>query len=242
MISCSKDPREINIYDIPDEFKIDLHQVPTEFGTQPSIKISTVKPQPCENNHINAVLSKSSNTLNIEIREIIQAVDCILNPLKLSIDLFAILQTNTYNLNISLKDQVFNDGKLTVGDDKFSMTLRSDYGILLGKSEILKIPDHHVWGYVIHPKNVTTLEHSLSEMMRPLYEGPSPLYTGEYGLFYIDSSGDIHFPGVDENQNVEKFLIRSYASKSEIKEIVNTFMTTNPESQVHVTSSFGVIN
>ena len=84
LVSCSKDPQEINIYDIPDEFRIDLHQAPSEVGTQPSIKVTTIKTQPCENDEINAILSKDNNALFVEIRDIIKSQNCIPNPHKIN--------------------------------------------------------------------------------------------------------------------------------------------------------------
>jgi hypothetical protein len=239
--SCSKEPTAIDVYSIPEEFIIDLHQTPMPGGTIPSFKISTLKLQPCAEDKMNVDISKTNNDITIEVKEIITVSGCTSSSGRISVETYTEMPVSEYNLNISLKNQINNYGKVSIGANNYSMSLETLHGIRAGKMDILKVPDNLFWG-VVSTKNSSTV------VGLPLLDriGYSPiekasLTPGDYGLFLITENGDIELEGVTPFESGTKFIGKLKDSVSNMKEIVQEYIDENPEHEVSITTSYEII-
>jgi hypothetical protein len=242
LFGCSKDPQEVNIYSIPDEFKLDLHQAVSSQGSNPAFKISTLDTRTCTNDKLIVTISKIGNSLGIDILDIDVAPQCNNISGKVSTDVYAILSPGTYALNIDLKDQIINNGTITVTDQSYHLNLNTDYGLKIGKLNILKIPDGLIWGYIKEANtpsiNGTDLYNRLLMHMTPKNDLPS----GDYGLFKKEDE-EVYFIDAGYSLNIDKkFLMQLNTSISEIKKIVKQFKEENPEVEFKIYTSRGVIN
>ena len=239
---CSKNPEEVNIYSIPDEFKIDLHQAVSIEGTYPAFQVSTLDSRSCNNDRIIVTISKVGSRVEIDIIDIDQALTCNNESGKITTDVYAVLEPGVYTLSVSLKDQVSNEGFITVTDELFKLNLGTDHGIELGKTNILKIPDGLIWGYNIATLGVSSIGNSLLDRLSPYMKSINKLSSGDYGLFTVENE-ESYIINTSNNQNIDhQFLMELNTSISDIKEIVRQFKNENPNSEFKVYTSRGIIN
>ena len=239
---CSKNPEEVNIYSIPDEFKIDLHQAVSIEGTYPAFQVSTLDSRTCNNDRIIVTISKVGSGVKIDIIDIDQALTCNNESGRITTDVYAILDPGVYTISVSLKDQVSNEGFITVTDELFKLNLGTDHGIELGKTNILKIPDGLIWGYNISTPGISSIGNSLLDRLNPYMRTVDQLASGDYGLFTVENK-DSYTINTGNHQNIDhQFLMEINTSISEIKEIVRQFREENPDSEFKVYTSRGIIN
>lgn len=242
LIGCSKNPQEVNIYSIPDEFKLDLHQAVSSEGSNPAFKISTLKSRSCTNDKIIVTISKIDNKIGIDILEIDPASPCNNLIGKVSTDVNAILNPGIYSLNIDLKDQIINKGNITVTDQGYHLNLNTNYGLKMGKLDILKIPDGLIWGYIQKTNESSLIGNSLYDQLLTHMTPVTNIDDGDYGLFTLDGE-EVNFNNDGYSLNIDKkFLMHLNTSISEIKEIVSRFKDDNPEVEFKICTSRGVIN
>ena len=243
IIGCSKDPQEVNIYSIPDEFRLDMHQAVSNEGSQPAFKISTIESRMCIDDKIIVTISKIGQNIGIDILSIDKAPECNGLPGRISTDVYAFMQPGTYNIQVILKDQIKNDGRLTVDEEQFSLSLSTDHGLELGQLNIKKIPDQLIWGYVgIEERSTDPLDQTLYEALLPYMSQISAIEKGDYGLFSINNEGEIIFDDLGNLILQKKFLMKMEGSKTDISKVVEEFKDNHPGYVVKIFTSRGVIS
>jgi hypothetical protein len=179
----------IVVADIDDEFYIDLWET---LGTSPrfEIHIETIKDEECLNVVIDASPLKRPQTVNIRIDNIIQPADCIegLAPAMAQLDLGS-MPIGFYNFSIDLKNTIFNNGQLTITDERYSLEMETEDGIILVRSDLYRIPDQTLWGYVNFDLGQNDLAEAFTQELAA-FADPFNFKRGYYGHFTINNDAN----------------------------------------------------
>ena len=130
------------------EFKVDLFEELND-SRNFQFRIKTIEPQNCINNTIDFTSNRILSRLNLSLNEIIEAPDCVegQEPVNAEASL-GYLANGTYDVQISLKNTVINEGKLEVTPEAFQISMSTENGYELVREELKRIPNRFVWGYV----------------------------------------------------------------------------------------------
>lgn len=215
----------ILVSNIEKEFTIDLWE---KLGPQQrtlQLRVNTIREESCQNARIDYLLSQVNNTIQVSLRKILTPADCISGqaPARAVIDMGA-MPAGLYELNIDLKSEVFNNGQLSVLGDRYVINMRSRNGFTLANTELRRVPDQTIWGYVAYSslddeetakKFVLELE-SISQARA--------FAPGNYGYFQVQEDGSrVVVTDHPQTARIGQFLYGYEGGKQALQTLVDTY-------------------
>lgn len=186
---CKDDPinNEPNV-SIEEEFKILLWEKLSPTGSSFHLNIETIKSNSCENTTIDVAPSAAVSNISITIHDI-PVPDCPapIFPATAEVEL-GNMSEEVYEVQISLKNVVHNEGTMTVTPDFYEVKMKELNGIIVPQKRLNKIPTNTIWGYV------TYSESSLDVVAEDFISEISAIATGRtyedgyYGYFSVDNN------------------------------------------------------
>lgn len=226
LLACEKKVQEPSILlaDLDDEFKIGMWEVLGEEERKLNFLLETIQEQDCENQSIKTSLSKQDNNFILNIEEITkpQAQECIPKQTTAKgTSPFGEMDGGVYELQINLKSEVINKGKLLVSQKKYEILMDSDFGFFLPNPVLHRIPEGTVWGYLAYNDQVD--ETIASEFIQRLSEFtvPANLEKGYYGHFELGEEFELHQKPIEEHWAA--FLLRTTGQTIQIRKTINQF-------------------
>ncbi|MEN0046255.1 MAG: hypothetical protein AAF806_04245, partial [Bacteroidota bacterium] len=153
LLACEKKLQEPSVLlaDLDDEFEIEMRELLGEEQRTLILLLETIHEQECENQSIKTSLNKESDHFVLNIEEITkpQPRECIRE--RTTAEGTASLGEiggGVYELEINLKSEVINRGKLLVSQEKYEVLMDSDFGFFLPYPVLRRIPAGTIWGYI----------------------------------------------------------------------------------------------
>ncbi len=198
----------IVVTDVEEEFYVDLIEDLQTEPRQLKFLLATIQEEPCENYRIQVSSQRLANRINLSINDIVIPDDCIPGnaPAKAE-TAFGALQNGFYRLSIDLKQTVFNDGQLTVSDDRYIVSMTKKEGIVFVQQELLKIPVNIAWGYLTYESEAgKALADQFIASLNELGENKS-FTKGYYGYFHVlDDDGRVMVSQQPVTSQIQTFL------------------------------------
>ncbi len=206
------------------EFSLDLFE---KLGDtrQFQVQISTVEPQPCENNVIDYSSNVSSDGLFLYLHEIINSPNCINAETIIETEAsFGFLNNGSYRVEVTLKDVIQNLGTLSVTQDAYHLQLETQDGIELKHNELRRIPKGYIWGYVGFAdanSGGVKADSFLAELGAKATA--KPLSQGYYGYFIINENDQLAFVSQPVFTNFQTFYFKNNVPVSELESLLNLY-------------------
>jgi len=174
--------------------------------------LSTTKIYPCCNYPIDLSWKKSSNTIDISVKGVIETDICLtaLGPATATIDLGA-LSNGTYLLNFHIGN-LKRSGELIVSSDSYKMNLVDNPNFRFTNTPLNKVPENTIWGIVgYHEQGSTPLAQLFLNDLMNLGAEKKKYNTGYYTEFEIDENGEYADTGVLWGYWFHKLFIFHYS-------------------------------
>lgn len=146
---CKPDPivEDVNVT-IEDEFKILLWESLEENDRSFKFNVETIKSESCENTLIDIAPSVVGNNISFTIHDIPEP-DCPA-PIFIADANMEIgsLTIESYEMIISLKNVIQNEGTLKVESDYYELKMKELNGIVVPEKRLYKVPSNTIWGYI----------------------------------------------------------------------------------------------
>lgn len=219
--ACKKEEDPALILNIEEEFSINLWEELGQNSRDFQLNLLTIKKNfKCQNYEVGFDKSQTGNNLFVTINDIIEPTDCLPGENKAlgNVD-FGKLTDGFYNLKISLKDQVTNEGLLEVKEDYYQISMNSKDGIAIDNSKLYRVPDRLIWGFVQYKdENITTafLE-ELADFTKPIN-----LEDGNYGHFNLENS-NLTIPIENVPSTATNFVFSLTGTSVELQNVVKKY-------------------
>ncbi len=148
-VGCKDDPivEDVDVT-IDDEFKILLWESLEENARTFQFKIETIKSESCENTLIDIVPSIAGNSIYFTIHDIPEP-DCPTPIFMANANVeIGSLNIQPYNMIVSLKNVIQNQGTLKVENDYYELKMKALNGIIVPETKLYKVPQNTIWGYI----------------------------------------------------------------------------------------------
>lgn len=152
------------------------------------INIETILTESCENTVIDVLPSFGNNDISLSIRNI-PTPDCIA-PIfpATSKNMIGDLQLPNYDIEISLKDVIHNNGELFVEEEYYEIKMENLDGIVIPDTRLYKVPENTIWGYVAYSENThETIANDFVDEIESVTT-TKDFEDGFYGYFSIENS------------------------------------------------------
>ena len=192
--SCQKDTSPLYVYDVKDEFNIQIYQKLTSTNTI-ILKLSTVDSFP-DNYRIDADFNKYNNRHELNIYRIIaHATPSTRKGIITKRIELPDFDLGEYPLDFIIRNAIVNQGALSIGIQKIELNFSTKSAITSKHYEINRIPANSYWGVAYVNANYHDLfvDKFMSEIRSESSAIQNPL-TGDYGYFSIDPNGVIDLP------------------------------------------------
>ena len=146
---CKEDKiiEDVNVT-IENEFKILLWESLEENNRSFNLNVETIKLESCENTLIDVAPSIVGNDISFTIHDIPEP-DCPAPIFIADANVeIGTLISPSYEMIISLKDVIKNEGTLTVESDYYELEMRESNGIVVPETRLYKVPQNTIWGYI----------------------------------------------------------------------------------------------
>lgn len=232
VLACEKKVQEPSILlaDLDDEFEIGMWEVLGEEERELNFLLETIHEQDCENQSIKANVSYRVNGFVLNIEEITkpQMEECI--PKRTTAkgtSQLGQMDGGVYEIQINLKSEVINKGKLLVSQEKYEILMDSDFGFFLPRPVLRRIPENTIWGYIAYNDQVD--ETIASEFIQRMLEftRPANLEKGYYGHFELGEQFDLQQK--PEEEHWAGFLLRVTEQMIQIRKTLNQFRNKYPD-------------
>ena len=207
------------VINVNEDFTIDMNQL-LGSSRQLVFELASVEPVSCMNTSINNAVFIQNKKVTLLINNIEPASDC--NPGEAAARATShvgYLQNGDYDFFVTLRNTVTNEGKLTVSNDQFEISMTSSDGISILNDVMLRIPEETIWGYVAYddenavgaaPQDFINELESLTQQKQ--------LEQGFYGYFNIATTGDLVFKTPPAFNHINSFF---YEFDGEDEELIN---------------------
>lgn len=222
--ACNKKANEDKIIDVEKEFNIHLWEKLDGNGGNLQLIMSTIKNQPCGNTHIEMNTAVTDYKITITLKSLITPPACNNVPAPASDTLsFGNIKNGQYELNINLKDDILNNGTLTVNESAYKINLDKQDGISLITPELMRIPNGTVWGYVAYDggqdAKLIKFFDNLNKIATSITMAP-----GNYGHFTISSTKvDIKESFDTKKQNTRQIFYKLNKSYLELVGLISEY-------------------
>ncbi len=213
----SGDP--IVVADVEKEFNVSMIERFEPGKRELLFQLSTIKNQPCQNYTIDYNWHQNGSVLDLNLSKIVAPEICQPGALPAAGVVYAnTLESGSYALNISLGQTVTSKGSLAVNNTAYTIRMDMENGFKILQSELLRIPDGVIWGFVSFPQTSRAIgEKFIQDLVKLSAE--TALRKGYYGQFTIADTGVtlVNQPTdnpviaftrtfIDQNSKLEKLL------------------------------------
>jgi hypothetical protein len=241
ILGCNKSNNQDKIIEIEKEFSFLPWQGLNESGGVVGLVVQTLKKQDCGGADVDVTTRLDGKNLSIKVNGLIYPPICGSQPQIASDTIqFNDIPKGTYNLKISLKDAIVNDGYLTVTDNKFSMSMNKLYGIEVSQNEIMRIQKGLIWGYVNYEQNQQSKYTKFEERLKKFATVQTDIPKGDYGYFVINDQASINVKATIETKGSTKHLLYYLnTNNTDLKDLVDEFR--DPAFEVKFFTSDGKV-
>lgn len=224
-LGCNKSNNQDKIIEIEKEFSFQPSQGLNESGSIVGLVAQTLKKQDCGGATIDITSRIDGNNISVKVNGLVYPSVCGTQPQFATNNIqFLNIPKGTYNLKISLKDAIVNDGYLTVTDNKFSVSMNKLYGIEVSQNEIMRIQKGLIWGYVNYEQNQQSKYIKFEERLKKFASIQTDIPKGDYGYFVINDQANINVKATIEPKGSTKHLLYYLNStNTELKNLVDEF-------------------
>lgn len=223
--ACRKDneANPIFIIDVADDFHVDMRETLNPDEGEFQFVISTIDKQACENTQLDYQLEINTSTSILSLNDLIEPGNCIQDSSVITeyVNL-GNLENGEHKIQINIKDQIINEGKLKKSDDKYQLSMKSHHGIAFLHDELYRIPDQTIWGTIAYA------DASSQQIVDQLLEDFGGIAdfknysNGFYGHFTIEDEVVILPESVDYN-NAQTFIMDLEQPVAELKKIIEDY-------------------
>jgi hypothetical protein len=227
---------------VEDEFYLSLWESFSPEKRELEFRLRTIQNTDCKNASIKQVIKFFPGNIQFSINEIVQETGCEPGqaPATGTAKIGA-LPSVLYSLDVKLREKVTSKGQLTVSPESFDISLAKGGGIILLQSQLRRIPDQMIWGFISYQ------EPALSQEAQNLLQDISAqcelqsLRNGDYGYFSLQD-GTLRFTNTiapssaltfyyhyDGTGDILRSLLESYRAAHSGKLTVKIFNTRGEE-------------
>ncbi len=240
--NCKKgeDTPVFNI-EIDDEFFIDMREELKPNQRSLSFWVQTIEKKDCQNTSLDYSFHRNGNTFIVSLNDLVEPEDCIQDSTYIEgIIPTAEFSEGTYFLQINLKEDIINKGRLSVSPEHYELSLDSHDGISLRHPKLYRLPSNSAWGYVAyHNSNDSELADELMAELSNLAE-PAAFSPGYYGFFELDADQQIELQSLVEQAFHTNFLLQFDEDKTELANLINSYRQQYPaQLEIHVFTAEG---
>ncbi|MEL6865326.1 MAG: hypothetical protein AAFP19_12950 [Bacteroidota bacterium] len=243
--SCRKDSADSPIFEIniEDEFSIDLWEELREESRQFRFDIQTIEAKECDNYELEYDVLQADNRIDLTINNLVLNEGCNPNTSQINTEVpLGSLQSGTYFLQINLREEIINKGRLEISSDQYQLEMDSDHGIQVLREELFRVRPNSIWGYVAYSDSRE--QENAEQFIRDLgtisesHESPE----GYYGYFTIDKEDQINLH-LDIEPNYEQtFLYRYENDEAILIELLDQYRQTNGDKlEIKVFTASGAV-
>jgi len=192
LASCNKDTGSIIIYDIQDEFNIEIFQENNNANNF-FLKITTLDEYP-SNYRIEADLVNVNNKIELNIYRILKPTNPTNQTKYLSKNLnLENLEIGNYNLDLILRNTIVNEGAVSIKPETIELDFSTKHGISSKHYEVNRIASNGYWGvaYVESEDHSPFLDNFMQKIKDVSIELTNPRQ-GNYGYFSIDNHNKVN--------------------------------------------------
>ena len=212
------------LIDVPKDFNAKMWQVLTDDGGDFAIVLSTIKTQNCNNTAINAFPNIYGSHVILTIKDLTASSNCLGNGdvARDTID-GSHLTNGIYDFQLNLKDAVFNKGILTVSDNKFTLAMDTQNGIIVDATDLTRVPNNIIWGLVNYDNGSDAqADQFLSDLKSDAHN--ITLDNGEYGHFQINNNIiNLSAETQTSRPNTKKFFFKLDNSIKNLSDLVQKY-------------------
>ncbi len=219
------DDGKSKVVEITPEFNVDIFE---ELGQVRQFQIiaSSIEDQDCENYSIDSHSQRSSKSIRISLNDIVFPENCIPGnaPAKSVIPLGFLANDNNYIFQINLKNTIFNNGMLSVTDRAYVLSMETKDGIVLMRSELLRVPQHVIWGYIGFDDAGAVADapaNFISDLENLTV--PQDFEEGYYGHYSIERNNKLSFPTQLDFQHLKTFIYHFEGTDVDLENLLQSF-------------------
>ncbi len=185
--SCSSLNSKEVIVDVDKEFTIQPWERLDEFGGGLQFNVATLKNEECGGTSINYGLIASTNKISITLNNLTYPSTCgTIAPARDTLKMPTMQLNTAYDLNINLKDVVFNKGTLKADDAKFTITMANEDGIVMSSKQVLRVPQNTFWGILANDSGNDRIATQMLDSLKTVAT-PISMTNGDYGYFSVEN-------------------------------------------------------
>ena len=193
VLGCSKSTdHHPNIsFSLEDELFIVLWEDLTDGQRTFSLRFTTTENQECENTAIAYSQLHENNSITLSIDSLLFPDNCIDIPGPAHADIsLGELPPEVYDIQINLKDEIINNGRLTILTDRYEINMETLHGIDFKNNSLFRVPDNTYWGYIAYNGSHLDQAEEFMEEVAALTNNRS-YSRGDYGHFIINQQDEV---------------------------------------------------
>ena len=239
-IGCKDDPivDDVNI-NIEDEFKVIPWETLDGDSRTFHLNVETIKSESCENTTIDVAPSTVGSDISFTIHAVPEP-DCPAPIFVANANVeIGLLNFQSYDLIISLKNVIQNKGTLDVTGDYYDLKMTDLNGIVLPEKRLYKVPQNSIWGYIAYDDNgsSTVADNFVSEVS-DLSDGLEYI-DGFYGYF-SSLNNELTILNKNFSQNsIRTFGFAFDGDSADLESILETYRTQNLGVEFKIYTSLG---
>ncbi|MCB0554140.1 MAG: hypothetical protein KDD02_11355 [Phaeodactylibacter sp.] len=213
----------IVVPDVEDEFYLDLWESLTPQGRFLEFRLRTIENEDCLNASIDHEIRQVQGNIALSINEVQQSQECVPGQAPASANArVGILQSGFYTVEVGLRKTVSTKGQLILTPDNYNLSLDSGGGVVLLHSQLKRIPEQSIWGYVSYENDgLKDVAQNLVQDILARCELQS-LKNGYYGYFTIED-GTLRLPNTVAPEGAFSFQYRLVESKENIQALLESY-------------------
>ncbi|HFA49044.1 MAG TPA: hypothetical protein ENJ95_08510 [Bacteroidetes bacterium] len=232
--SCSlTDNKKDTVVQVKDEFKINIIE---NLGSprQLFFELESLEEQPCQNSSIDKYIVVGENKISLFIEDIQNNSDC--NPgmtIAAGIANAGSLLNHPYDLLVSVRETVENEGSLFVTGKKYELSLFSDDGIQVEHAVLNKVPENFIWGYAAYDDETLGIS-TVANFIASLEEiaQAKQMDAGYYGHFTINENEEIEMRKQPAQNFSTPFFYEFTGSSIQLESILQQYRSLPESDQI----------
>lgn len=236
-LGAPEDP--IIIPDVEKEFTLDLWENLGVDKRELVFLIQTVKNQNCQNYQIECYLEQKNKDWALSISKIVPPEVCQpgSSPAKNTVNAGQVYPS-TIKFAVDLRETIVNQGMLNVTEESYKLSLFSQNGLQVSKTELLRIPSSAIWGYVAYQSNAKANADKFIQEINAI-STPVSYKKGYYGHFSITDKGTT-INGQPNDLPITTFVRQYVLDRSKLSELVERHRSANGENlKITLLTGFG---
>lgn len=212
--------KEVVVTSIEEELRLDLWN-PLTTPSQFALAFSTLEEE-CPGTEISTSHSHFGKTISIAIHGLLENTGCT-DPNQPAEEFIpASIVPGFYEVVIRLGNDIINTGNVTFDGAVYTLSMHSNYGLMLGHTELHRIPNSIVWGMLSSNLEAIPEFDQLKAALSPLGTEPD-LTTGYYGHFSVGDNSTITLAKTSGYSFDYPFLIALESDVDDLETAVEQF-------------------